>query len=78
MPLMRGYGCSAVLGHHLYVMGGGKSSEWLSDCQRLDVRTGAWTAVSDSGVCAVLCVLCFVLVSRTASSSACAPAPGRR
>ncbi|PSC70412.1 Kelch motif containing isoform B [Micractinium conductrix] len=44
MPLMRGYGCSAVLGHHLYVMGGGKSSEWLSDCQRLDVRTGAWTA----------------------------------
>lgn len=47
MPLLRGYGCSAVLGsHHVYVMGGGNSHEWLSDCQRLDLRTGRWEAVS--------------------------------
>lgn len=47
MPVMRGYGCSGVLGGQLYVMGGGNSHEWLGDCQRLDLRTGRWAAVSD-------------------------------
>lgn len=48
MPLMRGYGCSGVVGDQLYVMGGGNSHEWLGDCQRLDLRTGRWSAVSDA------------------------------
>ncbi len=46
MPIMRGYGCSGVLAGQLYVMGGGNSHEWLGDCQRLDLRTGQWSAVS--------------------------------
>ncbi|PRW44996.1 ring canal kelch-like protein isoform X2 isoform A [Chlorella sorokiniana] len=42
MKVKRGYGSSAVLGHHLYVMGGGNSTEWLGDCMRLDLHTGRW------------------------------------
>lgn len=38
----RGYGSSAVLGNHLYVMGGGNSTEWLGDCLRLDLHTWRW------------------------------------
>lgn len=45
MPLMRGYCCSGVLGSHLYVVGGGNSSEWLADVRRLDLRTGRWELV---------------------------------
>ena len=46
MPLKRGYGSCGILGTNLYVMGGGNSTEWLSDCLRLDLRTKTWHAVS--------------------------------
>ncbi|KAI3426271.1 hypothetical protein D9Q98_008646 [Chlorella vulgaris] len=50
MPLRRGYGCSGVLGHHLYVAGGGNLTNWLSDCRRLNLQTGAWEQAASMAV----------------------------
>ncbi|KAI7837920.1 hypothetical protein COHA_008227 [Chlorella ohadii] len=74
MNVKRGYGSSSVLGHHLYVMGGGNSSEWLGDCLRLNLLTGQWeqapsmSSVRGCAGCATLFGRMYMLGGGTADS----------
>ena len=47
MPGERGYSGSAVVGRHVFVMGGGNLHEWLREVVCLDTASGAWSKCAD-------------------------------